>query len=112
MTELFASLLRHAELYGADGVLEAAEELDPGERARLRLELDALEAARKSGRFTIGTRRRRRPEETVELAGLLRHEQGWVVSAIADKLGVSDDYVRKCLSRYRKAENGGSNPHG
>lgn len=106
-----ASLLRHAELFGVEGVYETAGISDPVDRAILRLELDAIEAKRKNGRYTVGRRRRRCVAETVELVALLR-AQGLVKTAIADKLGISDDYVRKCLSKSATVENGGANPHG
>jgi hypothetical protein len=60
----------------------------------LRLELDAIEAVRKNGRYTVGKRRRRSPEETRFLFVVLRG-QGLVDRAIATRLGISYERVRK-----------------
>ncbi len=75
------------------------------------VELDAIEAARRNGRYRVGKRRRRPTSETMEIAALLK-SRGLVVGAISEKLGVSEPYVRKCLSKSRTAEKGAANPHG
>jgi len=107
-------LLRHAHEFGVAEVFETATENGFTERdlARLSVELDAIEAARKQGRFTVGKRRRRTPAETVDAVRMLR-AAGLVVSAIADKLGVTDAYVRRCLKdRSETSEKQPVNPHG
>lgn len=108
MSATLEEFIKHAEKFGAECVFEVASSNGFSEREllQLRIELDAIEAARKGIRFTVGTRRRRAPAETVEAVLALAHE-GLVVSAIADKLGVTDAYIRRCL----KAENGLANPH-
>jgi hypothetical protein len=90
-------LLRHARKYGAEGVYETAEPIF-GEKAlgRLRIELDSIEAGRKSGGFTVGKRRRRSKAETRE-AVLALSVDGLVVPAIADKFGLSDFTVKQHL---------------
>lgn len=93
------TLLRHARKYGAEGVYETATPLF-GEKAleRLRVELDSIEAGRKSGGFTVGKRRRRSEEETRQ-AVLSLSVEGMVVPAIADKMGLSDATVRRHLRK-------------
>jgi hypothetical protein len=108
-----SQFIRHAQLFGTELVFETASEngFSELELERLRIELDAIEAARKSGRFTVGRRRRRAPDETVRAARQLRSE-GLVVAAIADKLGISDAHVKRCLNRSSTVENRPANPHG
>jgi hypothetical protein len=108
-----AALLKHAELFGAECVYETACQngFSETELVLLRVDLDAIEARRKNGRFTVGKRRRRSPGETAEVVSLLR-EHGLVVPAIADRLGVSDAYVRRILGQSRTAEQGAANPYG
>jgi hypothetical protein len=93
-------LIRHARLFGAECVYETGEQagLSRQDLARLRIECDALEAKRTtaSGRFTVGTRRRRSEDET-RSAVLALSVDGFVPSAIADKLGISDRTVRSYL---------------
>lgn len=101
MIEDYQALLRHARLFGTEGIIDLVR---PGDRARIRLELDAIDAQLAPRvRFAQPHKRRRRaPEETLDAVAALRNE-GLVPAAIADKLGVSDDYVRKCLTKVRKA---------
>jgi hypothetical protein len=120
--EEYAGLIRHAEKFGTECVFETAcgysdwkggkpFEWDRGNPrlVRLRLELDAIDAERKVGLRGLGRSPRRR-RSSGETAGAVRQlkAEGLVVSAIADKLGVSDAYVKRCCT----AENGAANPHG
>lgn len=77
--------------------------------ARLRVEVEAIAAGQRTGFRGLGrpTRRRRSSAETADAVRMLRSE-GLVESAIADKLGITDATVRRCL----KAENRPANPHG
>ncbi len=95
-----AALLRHAHLFGTEGVLDV---MSPGvRRSRLQVELDAIDASRPRRRFEDAPKRRRRkPVETIAIVATLRAE-GLVPSAIANKLGLSDQYVRKCLKQAGK----------
>jgi transcriptional regulator with XRE-family HTH domain len=88
-------LIRHAEKFGVIGVYETGElYLEEHELLRLRVELDAIEAVKSNGRRA---RRRRRPHaEQVEAARLLAAE-GLDPEAIAAKLGVTMEHVRKLL---------------
>jgi hypothetical protein len=108
-----AEYMRHAELFGVELVYETASGNGFSERelARLRVELDAIEAGRKRGRFTVGSRRRRTPEETAEAVRMLRDE-GLVIAAIADKLGISDRHVKRCLNGSERPKNSPATPHG
>jgi DNA-binding NarL/FixJ family response regulator len=92
-------LITHARRYGVGGVYEAAELcFGPKALARLQVELDAIEAGRKSGSgFSVGKRRRRSREQTRAAVVQLSLE-GFVVPAIADKLGISDKTVRNYLA--------------
>ena len=81
---------------------------------RLRIELDAIEAGRKSGRFNVGKRRRRSEMETARYAFALAQElaenglvRTVVEHRVADKLGVSDVYVRRMLKLGRMMSEGG-----
>jgi hypothetical protein len=89
-------LIRHAQRFGIDGVYETAAQdgLDKRGLALLRVELDRIEAACKNGRYTVGKRRRRGPDETREMIIALR-ARGLVDRAIATKLGISYERVRK-----------------
>jgi hypothetical protein len=79
---------------------------------RLQVELDALaNRKRRRGRFASGKRRRRSTAETVAAVRQLRAD-GLVTSAIAEKLGLSDRYVRDCLRGSRTPKTGVANPHG
>jgi transposase-like protein len=99
----YAPLLAHARKFGVECVYETAvdgrDETDPDLR-RLRIELDAIEANRPTGLRGLGrpSRRRRVNGETAEAVQQLAAE-GLVVSAIADKLGVTDATVRRHLGR-------------
>jgi hypothetical protein len=88
-------LIGHAEVYGVDGVYEVGE-LYLGEQdlRRLRIELDAIEAAKRNGRRA--RRRRHAHAEQVEAAQMLAAE-GMTPEAIAGKLGVTTEHVRKLL---------------
>jgi DNA-binding NarL/FixJ family response regulator len=93
------ALMRHAERFGTESVYETAEaeNLPSRDLALLRVELDSLEAGRKSSRgFTIGRRRRRTRDETRD-AVLALSVQGLVPKSIADKLGIADRTVRRYL---------------
>ena len=60
-------LIRHASLFGTECVYETGEQegLPNADLARLRIELDELDAGRKSRLgFSIGKRRRRSSDET------------------------------------------------
>ena len=71
--------------------------LPSADLARLRIELDELDAGRKSKHgFSIGKRRRRSADETRD-AALALSVDGFVPMAIADKLGISDRTVRGYL---------------
>jgi transposase-like protein len=138
MTTDYDRCLRHAQRFGVECVLETfARRWLPGPKVvyggdsfaydfeaglrnadqrerrqmvrRLRIELEAIDAGRKVGLRGFGRlpRRRRSADETLEAVRQLACE-GLVVSAIADKLGVSDQTVRRCLT----AGNGPANPHG
>jgi hypothetical protein len=95
--------VRHAELFGTECVYETALEEGHGPRtlARLRVELDSIEASRKSRRgFTIGKRRRRPKAETRAAVEVLSLE-GLVPSAIAHKLGISEKATKEHLRALR-----------
>jgi Homeodomain-like domain len=94
-------LIRHARLFGTECVYETGEQegLSSADLARLRIELDELEAGRKSKYgFKIGKRRRRSSDET-RAAALALSVDGFVPKAIADKLGISDRTVRSYLKQ-------------
>jgi hypothetical protein len=89
--------IRHARKFGTECVYETAEMYLGGKAlGRLRIELDAIEAGRKSGGFTVGKRRRRSKQETIA-AVLALSEDGLVRSAIPDRLGLSDSRVKQYL---------------
>jgi hypothetical protein len=93
-------LIRHARLFGTECVYETGKEgLPSADLARLRIELDELDAGRKSKHgFSIGKRRRRSSDET-RAAALALSVDGFVPKAIADKLGISDPTVRGYLKQ-------------
>jgi hypothetical protein len=94
-------LVRHAHFFGTECVYESGEQegLASADLARLRIELDELDAGRKSKHgFSIGKRRRRSSDETRE-AALALSVDGFVPKAIADKLGISDRTVRGYLKQ-------------
>jgi DNA-binding NarL/FixJ family response regulator len=94
-------LIRHARSFGTECVYETGEQagLPSADLARLRIELDELDAGRKSKYgFSIGKRRRRSADETREAAIALSVD-GFVPKAIADKLGISDRTVRSYLKQ-------------
>jgi DNA-binding NarL/FixJ family response regulator len=94
-------LIRHARSFGTECVYETGEQegLPSADLARLRIELDELDAGRKSKHgFSIGKRRRRSSEET-RAAALALSVDGFVPKAIADKLGISDRTVRGYLKQ-------------
>jgi DNA invertase Pin-like site-specific DNA recombinase len=94
-------LIRHARLFGTECVYETGEQegLSTADLTRLRIELDELDAGRKSRHgFSIGKRRRRSSDETRE-AALALSVDGFVPKAIADKLGISDRTVRSYLKQ-------------
>jgi hypothetical protein len=98
VTPGFERFLRHAQLYGADLVLETAESLlAERELARLRVEVDALD--RRRPRY--GPRRRRSETETM-LAAVAMREEGFVIGYIAEKLGVTEKTVKELLARHRR----------
>jgi hypothetical protein len=114
MSPHLTKYIRHAEKFGVECVFETAQDdgaLSMRHLARLRLELDAIEADRKRGRFTVGARRRRSSDETATAVLMLRDE-GLVVAAIADKLGVTDRYVKRHLKEAGTRQNGSANAHG
>ena len=92
------AFVRHAKLFGTEGVEEtAAGFLGESALARLRVELDALERNRRSpSGYSIGKPRRRSASETATAVVQLSVE-GLVVSAIADRLGISDKRVKALL---------------
>jgi hypothetical protein len=98
LTHAVKSYHRHAEQFGTEAVYETTEMEGHGEQAlaRLRIELDALEAGRKAGRFTVGKRRRRSAEETRAAVEALSVD-GLVPLAIAGKLGISKRRVMAYL---------------
>jgi DNA-binding NarL/FixJ family response regulator len=94
-------LIRHARSFGTEYVFETGEQegLSSADLARLRIELDELDAGRKSKYgFKIGKRRRRSSDET-RAAALALSVDGFVPKAIADKLGISDRTVRGYLKQ-------------
>ena len=94
-------LIRHARLFGTECVCETGEQegLPSADLARRRIELDELDAGRKSRLgFSIGKRRRRSSDETRD-AALALSVDGFVPKAIADKLGISDRTVRSYLKQ-------------
>jgi hypothetical protein len=102
--------LRHARHFGPEDIERVAAGYLPAEDlVRLRIELDALERTRKSARgYSVGRRRRRSRAETRDTVAQLLAD-GLVPAAIADKLGVSDSYVRRVVSPAEpKADAGGS----
>jgi hypothetical protein len=102
-------LIRHARSFGTECVYETGEQegLPSADLARLRIELDELEAGRKSKYgFKIGKRRRRSSDET-RAAALALSVDGFVPKAIADKLGISDRTVRGYLKESGATANGG-----
>jgi hypothetical protein len=98
LPQTLKTYVRHAAQFGTESVYETAEMEGHGSQtlARLRIELDAIEAGRKSGRFTIGKRRRRSAEETRAAVEALSVD-GLVPLAIAGKLGISETRVREHL---------------
>ena len=102
-----AAYLVHARKFGVECVYESAGSLSPQERRLLRIELDAIERAPSPPRHRRARRRRRSLAETTEMVRELRAD-GLVVGAIADKLGITDSTVRRCLN----SKNGAANPHG
>jgi hypothetical protein len=104
MTKL-RDYLRHAQLYGSDCVYEtAATHLAAGELALLRIELDQLERRAVKGRFARKARKRRRSGEETLIAVVTLREQGLVVGAIADKLGISIKVVKELLATHRRRQ--------
>ena len=99
-----AQLIRHARALGAACVFETAQHfLSPGELARLRTELDGLEANRRGRTGVKVGKPRRVPElERAEQVRLLAAE-GLTSSEIAAKLGVTSRRVDRLL---RVARNG------
>jgi hypothetical protein len=94
----------HAQTFGVDCVFETAVAcLDAAELARLRTELDSIEANRRgrSG-VRIGKRRRVSELERAEQVRLLAGE-GLPATEISAKLGLSTDRVDRLL---RVARNG------
>jgi hypothetical protein len=100
-------LLEHARRHGAECVEEIAGHLDERERVLLRIELNAIEAARRNGRFTIGARRRRSRSETWAMVEALRAD-GLVDQAIANRLGITLKWLRELESETGR--NGGRKP--
>jgi hypothetical protein len=68
---------------------------------RLRVELDAIEATRKRGRYTVGKKRRRSPQETATAARLLLDE-GLVEIAVANRLGITKKRLRQLVQDHAK----------
>jgi hypothetical protein len=94
----FDEFVRHARLFGTECVEETARHY-LGERsmALLRVELDSIERGLQNSRgYSIGKRRRRSVKETASAVTQLSVE-GLIPSAIADKLGINDAYVRRVL---------------
>ena len=69
---------------------------------RLQIELDRIEANRKRGRFTVGTRRRRSGPERLQQVRVLVAD-GLVTTEIADRLGVGFRHAQRLV---RDAQNG------
>lgn len=97
----YEPLLTHARKFGVDCVYETVAgrcDVTDSDLRRLQIELDAIEADRRTGLRGFGrpARRRRRNGATAESVRLLAAE-GLVVSAIADKLGITDSTVRRYL---------------
>jgi len=92
----------HARTHGVDMVADtAALYLSEPDLVRLRVELDLIERGRKGRNgFNTGQRRRRSPEEIERAFDVLR-EDGLVPAAIADKLGLSEDALRRAVSRSK-----------
>lgn len=98
MTTLHAFTL-HARRHGTELVEEtAALYLPADELTSLRIELDVLERGRRgTNGFSNGRRRKRSTEETAEMVNHLL-AGGLVPEAVADKLGISDNHLRRVLS--------------
>ena len=97
-------LLRHAEMYGTEGVAEAAEQggLARADLVRLRAELDSIESGRTSRHgVTIGKRPRRSRSEKSEAAVMLRAE-GLTTAEIAAKIGCKPEHVQRLLRDYER----------
>jgi len=100
VTPGFERFLRHAQLFGADFVLETAKPLlTEREVARLRVEVDLLD--RRSSSRSSRPRRRRSTEETM-LAAVAMRDEGLVIGYIAEKLGISVKTVKELLARHRR----------
>jgi hypothetical protein len=102
--------IRHVEKFGPECVVETAIELGLHQRdlLRLRVECDAFEARRE----WVGKRRRRLAEDTEVMVRYLRAE-GFVIGVIAEKLGISDAHVKRCLrldQRVPDSQKNGSKP--
>jgi hypothetical protein len=90
-----AEFVRHAELYGTDCVYETASGGYRLNLTELKIELDRLEAMRKSGRFTVGKTRRR--DQQAEGAS-----PGWKRGGLVPKSASQTRMVgRQNLSRNR-----------
>jgi hypothetical protein len=91
--------VRHAERFGTECVYETAAEGYLGERElrRLRIELDSIEVARRSGRYHVGRRRRRSRAETRVAAQVLA-DRGLTRVEIAEKMSVSVKTIDNALS--------------
>jgi hypothetical protein len=88
-----AEFVRHAELFGTECVYGTAEAyLAERELRRLRIELDTIEAGRRTGRYSVGRRRRRTRAETQVAIELLLAD-GLTRREVAAKLGLSDRTV-------------------
>jgi hypothetical protein len=96
-TPTLAAFLRHVDLFGGALVNETASEfLGEEDLARLRVHVDEAERNRRRGRFTVGKRRRRSEAERVLQVHLL-HEEGFLASEIASKIGISAERVDRLL---------------
>jgi hypothetical protein len=99
-----AALIRHAEKFGPDCVVETARDyLAPPELAVLDLELARLNSTNRGP----GRRRQRRTTVGLRDQVLALNGRGLAAAAIADTLNISDRRVANILVTGSPSENGG-----
>jgi hypothetical protein len=106
--ELLEALLRHARLFGTEGIVESADGLSAGELAILRVELARLDSA---GRGLYRPRHRRSLAATRAAVWDL-DERGLVIGAIAEKLDLTEPTVRRGSGSPGRSGRQAGNPHG
>lgn len=108
-TVTLEQFIAHARKFGSMCVMETALEMGLGEVDLAKLQIVCLEV--EATRKAKSGRRRHRSRTTAEIVLALK-EQGLVVSAIADRLCVTDLYVQRVLRESRTSEKRPANPHG